>query len=953
MTLKTKLTLILIPLVVIPIVLLGKLSYDYVVDTTKQKVLMQMETLLKQVYQGAQFRLQTAKVNIELLSESSLLNSYLAITDQQDRRLAMQALQTRMPYLFNSYQHVYQDYYNIQVLLPDGSEVTGFINDKNTNPIFSQTDKAAYFARIKQSANLIDIFFVGKSPQSSYFIIAKKLFPQGYLVNTPANALVPPRGYLLIIMRPHFLTEHIKIGEISENGYLLLTDGEGRVLLQPHKALTQQLQQLPLTKFSQLLQPHHENEPWRVNLAGHPVYLQGSQLHDNLYLFALLPQEDVLAAGKPIKILFAIVILATIVTTFILLFFALNYLVINPIQLLAEASQQVGTDNLEVQLPTRPADEIGSLYHCFNNMVTRLRMALQQIEQVNAELEEKVRRRTLSLEQLNRELEIEHQKAEAANQAKSEFVANISHELRTPMNGILGMAELLLNTPLNDKQRQQLRILHESGKNLVNIVNELLDVSKIEAGRMELEIKPFRLLQIVEEAISLLCIRAREKGLWLEVQANDDLPLQVIGDNNRLRQVLINLLGNAIKFTTKGGVTVQINREDQVVDKAQLYFAVIDTGIGIPQQELSYLFDKFHQVDVGARNHYGGTGLGLFICRQLIELMGGEIGVTSQAGQGCTFWFRLNLPTVAVVGSAGADLQPLSHSVMPGEMCSGEESSVNRSKTFLSTQALEWLNTTVLLVEDDKINQIVATMALEELSCQVEIANNGQEAVDITAKQSYDLVLMDLHMPVMDGYTATQSIRQREQNTQLHLTIVAMTAEIIDDKLAKSIQAMGMDDILTKPFTKEDLEQLLSKWLSAPLTPQEQLTKSQPAHILLLAEDNAANQLVEKMMLEDLGYRVDIANDGQEAVTMTTQENYDLILMDIHMPILNGYKATEQIREREKNKRLNPLPIIAITASATSADVEQCLAVGMNDFLAKPVTQEYLAQILNKWLAEN
>jgi signal transduction histidine kinase/DNA-binding response OmpR family regulator len=949
MTLKTKLTLILIPLVVIPIVLLGKLSYDYVVDTTKQKVLMQMETLLKQVYQGAQFRLQTAQVNIELLSESSLLNSYLAITDKEDRRLAMQALQTRMPYLFNSYQHVYQDYYNIQVLLPDGSEVTGFINDENTNPIFNQTDKAAYFSRIKQSTNLIDIFFVGKSPQNSYFIIAKKLFPQGYLINTPANALVPPRGYLLIIMRPQFLTEHIKIGEISDNGYLLLTDGEGRVLLQPSNTLTQQLHQLPLTEFSQLLQPHHENKPRRVNLTGHTVYLQGAQLHDNLYLFALLPQKDVLAAGKPIKILFAIVILATIVVTFILLFFALNYLIINPIQLLAEASQQVGTDNLEVQLPTRSADEIGSLYHCFNNMVTRLRMALQQIEQVNAELEEKVRLRTLSLEQLNRELEIEHQKAEAANQAKSEFVANISHELRTPMNGILGMAELLLNTPLNDKQRQQLRILHESGKNLVNIVNELLDVSKIEAGRMELETKPFRLLQIVEEAISLLCIRAREKNLWLEIQASDDLPLQVVGDNNRLRQILINLLGNAIKFTSKGGITVQISREDQVADKVQLYFAVIDTGIGIPQQKLSYLFDKFHQVDIGARNHYGGTGLGLFICRQLIELMGGEIGVTSQAGQGCTFWFRLNLPIVAVTGVVTNPL-PLSRSIISGEMCSGEESLVNGSTTF---QSLEWVNTTVLLVEDDKINQIVATMALEELSCQVEIANNGQEAVDITAKQSYDLVLMDLHMPIMDGYTATQQIRQREQNTQLHLTIVAMTAEVIDDKLAKSIQAKGMDDILTKPFTKEDLEQLLSKWLSAPLIPQEQLTKSQPAHILLLAEDNTANQLVEKMMLEQLGYRVDIANDGQEAVMMTTKENYDLILMDIHMPILNGYKATEQIREREKHKLANPLPIIAITASATPTDVEQCLAVGMNDFLAKPVTQEYLAQMLNKWLAEN
>jgi signal transduction histidine kinase/DNA-binding response OmpR family regulator len=947
MTLKTKLTLILIPLVIIPIVLLGKLSYDYVVETKKQTVLTQMDVLLDQVYQDVQFHLQTAKVNIELLSESSGLNNYL-FQDKANRELAMPAMQVRMSLLFNSYKNVYQDYYKIRVLLPDGSEVTRFLNENNQNNTFDNGEKS-YFSLINNSPNMIDVFFVNEQyennldQQQAHFLIVKKLFPSGLQNMMNSNAL---RGYLLITMRPHFLIKHIKMGEMSDNGYLLLTDGKGKVLYQPRYSMTSTLEHLPKEVLSHLIeQPSnhlpHQNKPLKIALAGNMAYMQGTRLHDDLYLFALLPEEDVLATGRPLKILFAVATLASIVITFILLFFMLNYLVIDPIHVLAEVSRKIGLDNLDVQLPSRKQDEIGTLYFYFNKMVVGLRTALHQVERANAELEEKVRLRTLSLEQLNAELEVARQNAEAANRAKSEFVANISHELRTPMNGILGMAQLILNTPLNEKQYQQLNLLYDSGKILLNIINELLDLSKIEAGKMELECLPFDLLKIVQDAVTLLCIRAQEKGLTLEIQADEALPKQVIGDNNRLRQIVLNLVGNAIKFTNQGGIIVKIVLEKVANEQAYLKFFVIDTGIGIPENELPHLFDKFHQVDASTNRKYGGTGLGLFISRQLIELMEGQIGVKSETGEGCTFWFTVTLP---IVESATTEETVLLEA--PSEASQNleapSEASQNHAEPSISAESESSKSTRVLLVEDDKINQMVAQMTLEELDCQVDIANNGQEAIDMSAESDYDFVLMDVHMPVLNGYLATQHIREREQETNTHLPIIAMTADVITGDYENALE-VGMDDALAKPIAKPDLEEILNKWGNG-----DSNTGTSDIHILLV-EDNETNQIVEKMMLQEMGYQVNIANDGKAAIDSIASTHYDLVLMDIHMPVLDGCTATEYIRENEKNTTTH-LPIIAITASATAEDIERCLKAGMDDFLAKPIAQDALTHILEKWV---
>ncbi len=960
MTLKPKLTLILIPLVVIPIVLLGKLSYDYVVETNKQTVLTKMGTFLDKTHQQAQFHLQTAQVNIELLIESSGFFNNLP-QEQDSQKQALAAMQLRLSIWFNLYKNLYQYYYKIRILLPDGTVVTPFVSDKSEGDAF-ESDDIPPLSALQNSSNLVKVFLVnGTDKELPHLVIARKLYPPGRVPQaskTYANAV----GYLLITMRPDFLTRNVNQGEVSQNGYLLITDGDGQILYQPPQSLTGNWQQLPKEVFGQLGQPLSKNQqvqserqtekPQTMMLDDQQLaYIQGRQLHGDLFLFAIVPEQDVLAAGQPLKTLFAIATLASIVMSFILLFFTLNSMIIEPVLMLAETSRRIGDGDLEVQLPHGQNDEFGQLIVCFNRMVIRLRDALQQVELTNTELEEKVRQRTLTLQKLNADLEIEREKADAANRAKTEFIANISHELRTPMNGILGMAQLILKTSLSPKQYQQIDILYQSGKNLLTLINELLDLSKIEAGKMELERRPFDLLQTISEAVNLLEARAQEKGLGLEIQTHGQLiqePYQVMGDNNRLRQVVLNLISNAIKFTSQGSVTVRLEVEDSIDDLVRLRIAVIDTGIGIPQHQIPHLFDKFHQLDASTSRKYGGTGLGLYICRQLVELMGGQIGVETEEGKGCTFWFMLTLPIVEV--APATFLLDNSAKEIKGEeitrMFSPLPERILPDQDSTSAPGLNLQSALILLVEDDKINQFVAKMTLEDVGCVVEIANNGQEAVDMTAEKHYDLVLMDVHMPVLDGYTATQRIRQRESQTSAHLPIIAMTADVITSDLEKCVNA-GMDDALAKPVAKAVLEEKLVKWISKT---GSEFSPTMKVGEVLLVEDNEANQAVQQMMLEEMGFLVDIACHGGEAIEMSANKHYDLVLMDIHMPVLDGCAATKRIRHREKDTDRH-LPIIAVTATATAEDLERCKRAGMDDFLAKPVAQSTLAKVIKKWLS--
>jgi len=768
------------PLVILPLLFLGGFTLTNVTSSTQKQAELIVSRFVEQQQQKMFNYIDSFHSTTKLLSTSPVLSDFLA-DDLRDNGNYTRRLGALMD-VFASYSEAYPDIISVNLISPNGQSDAYYSSNLNTAPT-----SYPFFSQVLQSNLRQQQFMVQKPDGTTSLYFIQRIYSADYYLKRPQQL-----GFIVVHVEPSILNTSILEAPYNNTLNLLLTNNGKILFSSDYDKRGQYISEYELEQIHKLadLGKLSTIELSSIDKVERMIY--AIQMSGGYYYVSTIPKALLYQSGKAISLITALIVIISVITLPMLIFIVVRNLLLNPIELLGAASHRVGDGDLSVYLPAHNNDEVGVLFNDFNHMVNQIRHYQDELEEYKHHLEDKVESRTKALETMNSQLEVAIAQAEQANQLKSRFLANMSHEIRTPLTAIMGFTEQLLHSNKTSGDALHLSTILRNSKHLLELINNILDLSKIEAEKLAVEKEPLDIVQLVHDIDSIIRPLSQEKKLNCNINFHLPLPRIINSDGTRLKQILINIASNAVKFTEQGLISLDITYDS---DSQLIEFAIQDSGIGMSEHEVERVFKPFEQADATTTRRFGGTGLGLCISKNLAQLLGGDVYVQSTLGKGSCFSVQIacNLAT-------NSDFPPVMLT---------EQSQLAPEKDLQLSFAQNSFDANILVAEDNPDNQVLIKLLLQTWGLEPDIANNGAEAVEMALVNDYQLIIMDMQMPVMGGLEATQMLRHAAYDGP----IIALTANVMKHDVNTYLQA-GCDEALAKPIDKDALESVLVSYLN-------------------------------------------------------------------------------------------------------------------------------------------